>query len=214
MVSRVALILGVFDSPGKHLHLDEIVADTGLPRSSTHRILTQLHAAGLLTHGPDGYCLTAAALPATVDHSQLRGVASPVLKRLRADTALVVHLGVLAGPDVVYLDKVGGIDGVAVPTRVAGRTPAHASALGKAMLARLAAEEVDSEPFDAVVRLLTERARHEVTSLVPRVAAEPDLQHDVQWLTWCIDQLRDQDAAADAAEQLVAWLGSRGEGEG
>ncbi|KXW76046.1 IclR family transcriptional regulator [Mycolicibacterium phlei DSM 43071] len=144
MVSRVALILGVFDSPGKHLHLDEIVADTGLPRSSTHRILTQLHAAGLLTHGPDGYCLTAAALPATVDHSQLRGVASPVLKRLRADTALVVHLGVLAGPDVVYLDKVGGIDGVAVPTRVAGRTPAHASALGKAMLARLAAEEVDA----------------------------------------------------------------------
>ncbi len=80
------------------------------------------------------------------------------------------------------------------------------------LLARLASEEVDSEPFDAVVRLLTERARHEVTSLVSRVAAEPGLQQQQQWLTKCIDQLRDPNAAADAAMQLVAWLGSRGEG--
>ena len=42
------------------------------------------------------------------------------------------------------------------------------------LLARLAAEEVDSEPFDAVVRLLTERARHEVTGARRRgSAAEP-----------------------------------------
>jgi hypothetical protein len=80
------------------------------------------------------------------------------------------------------------------------------------LLARLASEEVDSEPFDAVVRLLTERARHEVTAIVARVAAEPELQREQQWLTMCIDRLRDPKAAAEAAEQLVAWLGSRGEG--
>jgi DNA primase len=80
------------------------------------------------------------------------------------------------------------------------------------LLARLAAEEVDSDPFDAVVRLLTERARHEVAALVPRINAEPALQRDSQWLTQRIDQLRDPAAAAGAADQLVAWLGSRGEG--
>ena len=80
------------------------------------------------------------------------------------------------------------------------------------LLARLAAEEVDSDAFDAVVRLLTERARHEVTSMITRVAAEPGLQREQQWLTMCIDQLRDPDTAAGAADQLVAWLGSRGEG--
>ncbi len=79
-----------------------------------------------------------------VDHSALRGVAAPVLERLHADTTLVVHLGVLFGADVVYLDKVSGGSGVAMPTRVAGRTPAHASAVGKAMLAALPAEEVDA----------------------------------------------------------------------
>jgi DNA-binding IclR family transcriptional regulator len=145
MVARVALIINSFDRAGKQLRLDEVVATTGLPRSSTHRILTQLHTTGLLTHGPDGYYLAASSLSATraIDYSQLRGVASPVLRRLAADTALVVHLGVLIGADVVYLDEVGG-GGVAVPTRVAGRTPAHASALGKAMLSRLPAEEVDA----------------------------------------------------------------------
>jgi DNA-binding IclR family transcriptional regulator len=144
MVARVALIINSFDRAGKQLRLDEVVTRTGLPRSSAHRILAQLHTTGLLTHGPDGYRLAAASAPIAVDHSELRGVASPVLKRLRADTALVVHLGVLLGSDVVYLDKVGGISGVVVPTRVAGRTPAHASALGKAMLARLPAEDVDA----------------------------------------------------------------------
>jgi hypothetical protein len=130
MVARVALIINSFDRAGMQLRLDQVVTRTGLPRSSAHRILTQLHAAGLLQHGPDGYRLAASSLPVTrvVDHSQLRGVASPVLKRLQTDTALVVHLGVLIGTDVVYLDKVAGSSAVAVPTRVAGRTPAHASA--------------------------------------------------------------------------------------
>lgn len=146
MVARVALIINSFDQAGKHMSLDDVVTDTGLPRSSAHRILTQLHIAGLLTHGPGGYRLASSSLPLTrmVDHSQLRGVASGVLERLHADTALVVHLGALLSADVVYLDKVGGSGGVAVPTRVTGRTPAHASALGKAMLAKLPAEEVDA----------------------------------------------------------------------
>jgi hypothetical protein len=80
------------------------------------------------------------------------------------------------------------------------------------LLARLAAEEVDSDPFDAVTRLLTERAKREAQALVPRVNAEPDLQADVQWLMQCQHQLSDPSTAAAAADQLVAWLGSRGEG--
>ncbi|MGV0677642.1 IclR family transcriptional regulator [Mycolicibacterium fortuitum] len=146
MVDRVALILNSFDEPGKHLRLDQIAGRTGLPRSSVHRILKQLHSAGLLRHRPDGYSLAASPLPVTrmIDHSQLRSVASPTLSRLHADTGLVVHLGVLFGGDVVYLDKVAGRNSAVVPTRVAGHTPAHASALGKTMLAELPAEEVDA----------------------------------------------------------------------
>jgi DNA-binding IclR family transcriptional regulator len=145
MVGRIALIVNAFDRIDKPLRLDEVAARTGLPRSSAHRILNQLHSAGLLQHSTQGYRLAASALPAARggDHADLRSAASPVLERLCADTTLVVHLGVLVGSDVVYLDKVSGNCAAAVPTRVAGRTPAHASALGKAMLAQLPAEDVD-----------------------------------------------------------------------
>ncbi|MDQ2651194.1 MAG: hypothetical protein M3Z03_16770, partial [Actinomycetota bacterium] len=85
------------------------------------------------------------------------------------------------------------------------------------LLARLATEELNTEPFDAVVRLLTERARHEIAELANRIAAEPDdvellrLQH---WLTQTVNLLRDPNTADGASEQLVAWLGTRAEGEG
>lgn len=145
-VSKVTTVMNAFDRSGSVLRLDEVVTRTGLSRSAAHRILSQLRTEGMVRHGPDGYRVAASSLQVSrmVDYSPLRGVASPVLRRLNNDTSLVVHLGVLIGAEIVYLDKVAGSSPVPVPTRVAGRTPAHASALGKAMLAKLAAEEVDS----------------------------------------------------------------------
>ncbi len=95
-----------------------------------------------------------------------------------------------------------------VPEAIAAAEPGVAE-----LLTRLATEELQTDPFDAVVRLLTERARREVRLLTAQVTANPDdmallrLQH---WLTATIDLLRDPDAAPAAAEQLVAWLGSKG----
>ena len=81
------------------------------------------------------------------------------------------------------------------------------------LLGRLATEDVQAEPFDAVVRFLTERARHEVAELTSRVTASPDdtrLLADQLWLTRVIDQLRDPKAAAHAADELVAFFGAQG----
>lgn len=82
------------------------------------------------------------------------------------------------------------------------------------LLGRLATEEMQAEPFDAVVRLLTERARREVAELTARVASASDpteLMHRQNWLTLIIDRLRDPVAAVDAADELVAFIGTQGE---
>jgi DNA-binding IclR family transcriptional regulator len=186
MVARVALIMNLFDEPGKRLRLDQVVSRTRLPRSSVHRILKQLNSAGLLNHRPDGYCIAASPLPVAkmVDHAELRGVASATLDRLHADTGLVVHLGVLLGGDVVYLDKIAGDNGALVPTRVAGRTPAHASALGKAMLAQLPAEEVDAvvtNPLPKLTRttIADPRTLHQELA---RIRARHGLAYDTEEL--------------------------------
>lgn len=147
MVGRIALIMRVFDEPGARFRLDEIAVRTGLPRSTVHRILDQLLVTGWIQRRPDGYSLAAGASASRhslAEHPELRSVAAPVLNRLHLDTGLVVHLAVLVGTDVLVLDKITGRGPSGLPTRVGGRVPAHATAMGKSMLARLAPEEVDS----------------------------------------------------------------------
>jgi DNA-binding IclR family transcriptional regulator len=147
MVGRIALIMRVFDEPGARFRLDEIAVRTGLPRSTVHRILDQLLVTGWIQRRPDGYSLSAGASVARhslAEHPELRSVAAPVLNRLHLDTGLIVHLAVLVGTDVLILDQIAGRTPSGLPTRVGGRAPAHATALGKAMLARLPAEDVDA----------------------------------------------------------------------
>ncbi len=131
----------------------------------------------------------------------------------------VVHNWPLVEPWVRYEELfVGDLHARTFSALMAHPTVAEAIAAGDPsvaeLLTRLATDEVTTDPFDAVVRMLTETARTEVRMLRARVAAEPDdpdllrLQH---WLSQIIDQLRDDQTSGTAAEQLVAWVGSRGE---
>lgn len=150
MVARIALIMRVFDEPGARFRLDDIATRTGLPRSTVHRILDQLLVTGWIQRRPDGYSLSAGASTARhspSEHPELRSVAAPVLNRLHLDTGLVVHLGVLLGTDVLVLDRIAGRAAAGnggTASRVGGRVPAHATALGKAILAQLPGEEIDT----------------------------------------------------------------------
>jgi DNA primase len=94
----------------------------------------------------------------------------------------------------------------------------HAAALAAAppevadLLARLLVEEPTSEPFDAVRRLLTEVARRRIRTLrlVGATSGDPaQALSELAFLNRAIDDLRDPDAAADAADRLLAWLGQR-----
>ncbi|MFC7495768.1 MULTISPECIES: IclR family transcriptional regulator [unclassified Nocardioides] len=146
MVERMTLILDAFDSSTTRLTLEQVARATGLPRSTAHRILDQLLRLQWLSHSSLGYGLGDRALGlggASGSQQALRGAAAPTLHELQVRTGLVVHLAVLEGGDVFYLDKVGGRFAAAVPSRVGGRAPTHCTALGKAMLAWLPPEEVE-----------------------------------------------------------------------
>lgn len=147
MVERMTLILDAFDGPGSHLILEEVARRTGLPRSTAHRILDQLVQLGWLQHGKGSYTLGPRVLGLAAperDVDELRYAAAPVVQDLALRSGLVVHLAVLDGGLIRYLDKVGGRRAVDIPSRVGAAMPAHATALGKAMLAWLDPEEVDA----------------------------------------------------------------------
>lgn len=146
MVERMTLILDAFPGRSARLTLEDVARITHLPRSTAHRILDQLVKLSWLEHSGFGYSLGRRALHlggSGDDTSELRSAAAPFLHSLMMRTGLTVHLAVLDEGRVRYLDKIGARFATSVPSRVGGLAPAHCTALGKAMLAWLPAEEVD-----------------------------------------------------------------------
>lgn len=162
MLERMTLILDALQSStSSKLTLEEVAQLTHLPRSTAHRILDQLVKLSWLEHTPAGYGLGHRAFAlggGDRGRGELRAAAAPLLHDLQLRTGMVVHLGVLDGTDVSYLDKLGGRFATAVPSRVGGRAPAHCTALGKALLAGLDAEDVD--------RLLGEQDRRRTDRII------------------------------------------------
>ena len=100
-----------------------------------------------------------------VHRDRVHRAAMPMLHELHRATGLVVHLAVLDGADVVYLDKVGDRMAAAIPTRVGGRHPAHCTAVGKAIMAHagegvLGSLGTDVPPQDQVLDRQPEPTAH------------------------------------------------------
>lgn len=158
MVERMTLIMDLFEHCSTRLTLEDVARSTGLPRSTAHRILDQLVRLRWLEHTSAGYCLGRRALGLggrDGSHGEIREAAAPLLHDLQIRTGMVVHLAVLDGTEVYYLDKIGGRFVSCVPSRVGGRAPAHSTALGKAMLAWLEPEQVEAQLGGAIGRLTT-----------------------------------------------------------
>ena len=154
VIDRISLVLDAFDGPGR-LTLAQIVRRTGLPRSSAHRMLERLVQLRWLRRSGRDYELGMRLVELgslAVHQDRVHSAAIPVLHELHRATGLVVHLAVLEGDDVVYLEKVGDRMATAIPTRVGGRYPAHCTAVGKALLAARGADTVTKLEAAPLVR--------------------------------------------------------------
>lgn len=158
MIDRIALVLDAFDGPGR-LTLAQLVRRTGLPRSSAHRMLERLVQLRWLRRSGRDYELGMRLVELgslAVHQDRLVRAAAPLLGELHRATGLSVHLAVLDGPDVVYLDKIGDRMISAIPTPVGGRQPAHCTAVGKAILAY--------SDEDTAVDLQARRTKYSISS--------------------------------------------------
>lgn len=156
-VSRALRVLTLLGSTDQPLGVSEVARQSGLAKTTAHRILGVLVASGYVAREGAQYrgSVRLSELSAGGMQLRLRNAAAPWVAHLFvASRGQTVHLGILSGSDVVYLDKAArpGTRG-RVPTEIGGRVPATCSALGKVMLA-----------FD-------ERRRVEATELVPMTAA-------------------------------------------
>ncbi|TDT29883.1 DNA-binding IclR family transcriptional regulator [Naumannella halotolerans] len=131
-----------------------------IPRSSTYQLLQTLVEEGLVVHVPDahGYALgggVAELGSAYSQRSSLENLARPHLTRLARTIQESAALSILQGDEVLYLSKVQPARPIALVTDKGVRLPAHLTASGRAILARLPRREVLAHFADAgpLVRL-------------------------------------------------------------
>lgn len=125
----------------------EVAVELGIARSSAHRMLTTLQSQGLLRQNPGnrayvpGSQLIQLGLAVT-GAGDLRSEVRPVLELLGRETEETVHLIVLEGTTIVFLDGVEGRNVIRAAVRTGDRAPAHASAAGKVLLSGLTQDEL------------------------------------------------------------------------
>lgn len=111
------------------------------PKGTLHRQLSHLIDEGLVEMRPDqtyGLGIRLLQLAArSWSSSQFRVVAEPHLRQLHLDTSETVHLGVLRGKEVIYLDKVESAQAVRMHSQIGNASPCYCTGVGKAALAAL-----------------------------------------------------------------------------
>jgi len=156
----------------------ELAGQLALTKSNVHRLLQALIECGYARQESDRgqYACTLKlwelGLPIS-ERVSVKAVASPYMQALARDTGETVHLSVLDGADVVYVDKIDSPQPVRAYTRIGGRAPAYAVATGKALLAWLPAAEFDA--LDLRIRAHTARTVADIGALrgsLPRIRAD------------------------------------------
>ena len=148
-----------------------LVRELGIPRSSAYHLLTVLTERGFVVHYPDQqrYGLGVAAFEvgsAYLRHGPLEQLGAPPARRLAARTGEVAHLGILHGPDTLYLVKERPARQpvpVTLVTDVGVRLPASLTANGRSILAHLSAAQLRAL-FGGPASFVT-RTEHGPTSL-------------------------------------------------
>ncbi|MQA09864.1 MAG: helix-turn-helix domain-containing protein [Pseudonocardiaceae bacterium] len=130
----------------ERLRVSDVAQRLGVARSTAHRLLTMLRYREFATQYPDrtygpGAMFYGLGL-AERTNRDIREVARPHLEWLNERLDETVHLMVLSGAAVTFLDSVEAAQALRVGSRTGMTMPAHLTSGGKALLAELSAEEL------------------------------------------------------------------------
>jgi IclR family transcriptional regulator, KDG regulon repressor len=173
-VTRAADMVDLIAAAGEPLSVATLARELGIPRNTAHEIANTLVARRLLRALGDGRLglglrlfELGSAYAATLD---LLTEARPVVEEVVGACNETTNLSVLNGRHVVYLIKRESSRPVRAISVVGGRIPAHATAVGKSILATLPLDEVVRRLGDGPLERLTPGTITDVRALVRQLA--------------------------------------------
>lgn len=166
-LERGLAIIRVFSAERPSMTVSEIAQVAGLTRAAVRRFLLTLSELGYVYGKNNRFELTPQVLE--LGYSYLSAlsfpdVALPRLEKLVAETSEASEGSILDRGDVVYVVRVPGPALMTISVNVGARRPAHATAMGRVLLANL-------PPADLEDYLRT----YELTPVLPRTITDPDL---------------------------------------
>lgn len=141
-LDKALAVLEAITAQSQPIGLPDLSARLGLPRQTVHRVLIQLEEAGLIVRDPNrdrfsvGPRLSNLALNALTTHNQSAPIRA-ILQSLVDDVEETCNVGVLDGPNFVYLERIECHWSLRVHLQAGSRVPAHCTSGGKTMLAFL-----------------------------------------------------------------------------
>ncbi|WP_432431648.1 IclR family transcriptional regulator [Rhizobium leguminosarum] len=143
-LGKLMVLLDLVTHAEAPLRFTDILARAGQPRGTLHRQLSHLVEEGLLELDGDGRYAPGLRLLDFAARSwarnEFRLIAEPHLAELQQATGETVHLGVLRGQSIIYLDKVDGRQPVRMYSQIGNASPCYCTGVGKAALSLLPAD--------------------------------------------------------------------------
>jgi DNA-binding IclR family transcriptional regulator len=120
--------------------VSDLAEEMELTKSNVHRVLKTLESAGYVTQvaATARYQLSLKLWELgskLISRLDLKREASEAMEQLSTATRETVHLSILNGSEVIYIDKIDSPEPIRAYSMIGGRAPAYAVATGKALLA-------------------------------------------------------------------------------
>lgn len=126
----------------------ELADSVGVHKTTSYRYLNTLLKVGYIQTNGDGIYHLGNKILELGSHMlrrmPLRETAHPFLVKLSVETQKTVHLCVLDGAEVVYLDKVETQRSLPIISRIGSRAPAYCTGVGKALLSSVPTGQIVS----------------------------------------------------------------------
>jgi DNA-binding IclR family transcriptional regulator len=148
VTARAFAVLDTFTPQSRRQSLSSIARRSGLPLTTTHRLVKDLEAQDALVRGADGDYeigrkIWALGTLSSV-HADLREVALPYMEDIYGLGNDAVQLAVLDGLKCLVVDRLAGSRTMSVKSKPGTRLPLHATGIGKVLLAYGSSELQDA----------------------------------------------------------------------